>query len=89
MTLEERKADHDWQELSVIERLAALGMLRDTDGSVITLEEEYKWRSMTDEEKAAIIDKQREKIKKKIEERRKIRRECQKKLNEEIEELLK
>ena len=48
MTLAEKKADPDWQELSTLERLAALGMLRDIDGHIITLEEQYNQRFKVD-----------------------------------------
>lgn len=87
MTLAEKKADPDWQELSALERLAALGMLRDTDDHIITLEEQYNERFLSDEEKAARMEEQRKERKKKMEER--ARKRAQNLVNQEFEELTK
>ena len=50
MTREERLADPDWQEMTVLERLAAIGMLRGWEGETITLEEQYNQRFITPEQ---------------------------------------
>lgn len=39
--------DPDWVEMTVLERMAALDMLRNTDGTSITLEEQYNKREVT------------------------------------------
>lgn len=49
MTREERLADPDWQEMTVLERLAAIGVLRGWEGETITLEEQYNQRINTPE----------------------------------------
>jgi hypothetical protein len=100
MTREERLADPDWLEMTVLERLAAIGILRDIDGHEVTLQEQYNQRFQTPEqiqeslEKAksardARIAKHREQRAKAEEFFKNKRGEIEKKVAEEFEELTK
>lgn len=100
MTREERLADTDWLEMTVLERLAAIGILRGIDGREVTLQEQYSERFQTPEqiqesfEKAksvrdARIAKRREQRAKAEEFLKNKRGEIEKKVAEEFEELTK
>ena len=100
MTREERLADIDWLEMTVLERMAAIGILRDIDGHEITLQEQYAERFQTSEEIQESSEKNKtvrdSRIAKHREQRAKIeeflknkRGEIEKKVAEEFEELTK
>lgn len=100
MTREERLADPDWQEMTVLERLAAIGSLIDIDGHEITLQEQYTERFQTPEQilessektktiRDARIAKRREQRAKTEEFLKNKRGEIEKKVAEEFEELTK
>lgn len=100
MTREERLADTDWLEMTVLERLAAIGILRDIDGHEVTLQEEYGERFQTPEQIQESFEKDKTvrdaRIAKRHEQRAKTeeflknkRGEIEKKISEEFEELTK
>lgn len=100
MTREERLADTDWLEMTVLERLAAIGILRDMDGHEVTLREQYSERFQTPEQiressektktiRDARIAKRREQRAKTEEILKNKRGEIEKKVAEEIEDLTK
>lgn len=96
MTREERLADPDWQEMTVLERLAAIGVLRGWEGETITLDEQYNQRINTPERweklKAARDSrnaKRREQRAKAVEFIKEKFGEIDKKVAEEFEELTK
>lgn len=69
MTREERLADPDWQEMTVLERLAAIGLLRDVDNHTITLEEQYNQRINTPERHQKLKEARDSRIAKRREQR--------------------
>ena len=96
MTREERLADLDWQEMTVLERLAAIGVLRGWEGETITLEEQYNQRIATPERRERLKAARDSRIAKRREQRAKTeeflknkRGEIEKKVAEEFEDLTK
>jgi hypothetical protein len=66
MSPEERKNDADWQKMTPVERLYAMGAVSDRDGNKITLQE---YRDGTADERVRKINERKR-------EERRIQREC-------------